>query len=353
MDDGPAKVAVLERAVQLADASQNIDAGYESRMELIGAATQGHVPEISLAAYPWCLAQADQYPGRFDEFELLWTYKMVARDAVDYPHIQRSQLNEIVNDLSTCFQQYGCTLHPVYLLKGDIAMALRDWPATKAAYAKHRKTKRSDFSECPDCEINTRVDYLATIGKWKVAIRESAPYFASNIKCDISTRMIYGTLLLPLVKSGDFSTAAEYNQRGIQRIGRRHGFYTSVAEHVWFLTIIDSLQAGVRLLNKFLVAVVLNSDPNSQFNFYRSASFLCCQLAEAGKPARLRWPTDFDGITAEKRADAATARDWFLDEAKKLAAAFDARNGNDGYARDLAEIEEWKKMVTPYPFAAS
>ena len=50
LDEGPAKVALLEEAVRLADTHGDVGEGFRARQELIRAATFGGLPDRVLVA---------------------------------------------------------------------------------------------------------------------------------------------------------------------------------------------------------------------------------------------------------------------------------------------------------------
>src|SRR5262245_26585811 len=103
---GPAKIALLEEAVRLADAVEEVDAGFGLRMELTQAATFGGRHDVSIVAYAWCLAQADRNPDRYLDHQLLWQYKWVVDHAYEFPDISLGKIYELLEDLRRRFREF-------------------------------------------------------------------------------------------------------------------------------------------------------------------------------------------------------------------------------------------------------
>jgi len=60
LDNGAARVALIEEAVRLADAHNDTASGFHARMELVSAAMSAGQPDVMLVAFSWCLSQCDR-----------------------------------------------------------------------------------------------------------------------------------------------------------------------------------------------------------------------------------------------------------------------------------------------------
>src|SRR5437868_5986567 len=92
LEASPAKVAILEQAVQLADSLGDASESFDIRQQLIEAATFGGMEDRALVAFSWCLAQSDKDPDRFPEEDLLWKYKWILAGITDYPGISLAKI---------------------------------------------------------------------------------------------------------------------------------------------------------------------------------------------------------------------------------------------------------------------
>ena len=78
LPEGPAKVAIFEEAVALADLHRDVALGYDARMEMLWPAYHASRQDLLLVHFAWCLAQLDaDTDGDLDEHEALWAYRWV------------------------------------------------------------------------------------------------------------------------------------------------------------------------------------------------------------------------------------------------------------------------------------
>jgi len=348
LEPGPAKVAVLEEAVRLADAHNDVDLGMRTRQELIQAATFGGRPDVSMVAFAWCLAQLDKDPDRFDSFDLLWKYKWVLDSAPGYPQISRRQITDMLADMERRYRAEGTGLHPVHQMARDVYWNMGDLAAAKTAHAKVLRSVRNWLSDCPACEQHAQVKLYLDTGRPKVAFRKAEPLVSGRMSCAAVPHVTYSVLLMPMLSAGEAEKAAEYHREGVRLIGTNPKFLRSAAQHVLFLVLTDNLTAAAKLLERHLPNAAACTCPGWRFEFDRAAAFLFDRFAELDKPPRVRFPPDFPLPEGVDRTDPAALRDHFLAGARELAKAFDARNGNDWYTRQLDELPRLKKCVTPY-----
>jgi pentatricopeptide repeat protein len=94
LDNGDAKVQLLEEAVKLADALQDVDMSFYSRMQFTEAATFAGRSERLMTSFSWCLAKYKEDPEQFEEYgyDLLWQFKWVIGGVSTFPHITYSTL---------------------------------------------------------------------------------------------------------------------------------------------------------------------------------------------------------------------------------------------------------------------
>ena len=119
---GPAKIALVEGAVRLADAHQRTDLGFATRKELIRAATLCGSPEKAMVAFTWCLGWCDREPERFSEDDILWQYKWIMGNVSEFPQVTREQIDGMAEDMTLRYQRCGRGMRAVHKLRCLIAM---------------------------------------------------------------------------------------------------------------------------------------------------------------------------------------------------------------------------------------
>jgi hypothetical protein len=348
LEPGPAKVAVLEEAVRVADAHNDEELAFEVRQELIQAATFGGSPEVAMVAFAWCLAMFDKYPDRIDAFQLLWRYKWILDSVPDYPQIGRKQIADMFADMERRYRAAGSGMHPVHQTVREVYRLMGDLPAATAAHANVLLCDRDPLSNCPACEQHAQVKFYLDTGRTATALRMAEPIVAGQVSCAEVPHSTYSYLLLPLVFAGRPDTAAEYHRKGTRLIGTNPKFLAQAARHLVFLTLTDNLTAATKYLEVHLPNGVTSTCPAWRFDFDRAAVFLLDRLAGLKTPPRVRFPANLALPPGVDPKDPAALRDYFAREARELAEAFDARNGNDRFRQLLAELADLEKRITPY-----
>lgn len=345
MDNGPTKVAILEQAVRLADAHNEDEHGFGARLDLIDAATFGGSPDVALVAFAWCLAKVDAEPQRFDVGPLLWKYKWTVDAAVEYPTIAKQQLADMLDDMERRYRAAGSGLHPVHQTAREAYRVMGDLPAAKAAHSRVVKSRRSFLSNCEACEQHAQVKFYLDLGQRGRAYKKAEPLLAGRLSCMEVPHCTYSHLLLPKLFDGEAELAAEYHRQGTRLLGHNPKFVTEAARHLIYLTVADELPAAVKYLQKHLPNAVACTCPAWKFEFARAATFCFDRLAERPRPLKVRLPANLGLPKGVDGTNLTALRDHFAAEARVIGKAFDARNGNDRYARRLAELADLKEKA--------
>jgi hypothetical protein len=348
--DGPARLALLEECVRIADAHHDIVVGDSIRGDLIKSATFTGAPEKALVAFSWRLAQCDRDPEEFDETELLWEYKWIADSLGGFPQISRQQIEEMLEDMTRRYQRCGASLRPIHKLRCTLAQDLCDRKAARTFFTQWKRTPRAWPSDCPACDQNSMARFAAASGKDEEALELAAPILNGSMSCAEIPHATLAHVLLPLVRLEREAEAMSLHHRGYRLISGNRKFLPEAAEHLVFLVLTDNLAKAVKLFEKHLEWALSATDLKARFEFYGAVRFLLEQLATAGREkARLKLPEHFPAWQESGEYEVAALRKWFDEAAAELAARFDARNGNDGFTKALRNVRRWKKHIRPCP----
>jgi hypothetical protein len=348
--DGPGRLALIEEAVRLADTHQDLGLGFELRGDLIRTATFSGYPEKSLVAFSWRLAQCDRDPRRFSEYDLLWEYKWVTDSLAAFPQITRGQIDDALTDMARRYERCGLGLQPVHKLRCLLALDMQDLAEARAHYRAWKRAGRDGGSDCLACEHNHEVKYFLATGQDDKALQTAGPILAGPLRCAEIPHATLSLVLFPLLRQGRPGEAMAHHHRGYRLVAGNRKFVGEAGKHLTFLALTDNLARAVKLFEKHLAWAVETRDLLLRFDFYLAARFLLERVAEAGEGAlKLRLPASFPAHQEGGRYEVAALAAWFEAALGELAGRFDARNGNDGFARRLHEARGWKEWVTPFP----
>jgi hypothetical protein len=354
LEDGPTEVSLLEEAVRLADTHQRIDLGFSVRKDLIRAATFGGSPEKALVHFSWRLAQSDRDPERFSEQDLLWEYKWIVDSLVDFPHITRQQIEDALADMTRRYRRLGLSLRSVYKLQSSIAADMGELAEARRAQRLWEKTPRDGSSDCLACDQNHRVYHHVSVGKFDRAVEAAGPILSGRMNCHVVPHSTLGRVLYPLLRLGRVEEAMAAHVRGYRLIRDNPEFLARIGNHVQFLAWTDNLSRAVKLFENHLSWALSTRDEAARFTFFLAARFLFERLQAVGRPSlRMRLPRAFGEYQESGRYETAAVRRWLHEACTDLAARFDARDGNNAYARQLKYAERmWKRWVVPHPLGS-
>jgi hypothetical protein len=334
LKNGAQRIGVLEEAVQLADQNGELDAGFRARLKLMDAAAFSGRPDLLLTAFSWCLAEHDRDPDRFDRKDLLWKYKWVVGNVVEFPDIPKAKIEAMLADMARRFAEAGSTLHAVHQARREALTDMGDLAGAADACASLAESRRDWLSDCRACIHDYAAGELADRERDAEALAEAAPILAGRSKCAHVPHRTYARLLLPLLRLGRIDEALAYHEKGYRLIGANPEFVSSAGRHLEFLALVGNLEEGIDALETHLPNALETPSTYDRMKFCWAAWLLMVMLMEQGRRSlRLRLPPDFALCDASAEYETAALLEWFRKEVKSLAARFDARNGNDYYTR--------------------
>ena len=354
LDDGPAKVALVEEAVNIADTHRDEDAAFRARYDLIQAASFAGQPDVMLVSFAWCLAKYDSDPARFDpdgdiHLHLLWRYKWVIGQLPDFPQFGKAQIADMLADMKVRYKAWGSTLHAYHDESESVALTIGDKAAAVEAHKKFVKAKRDSLSNCAACVQDQLVRYHNFCGRPEQAVAAAEPILSRKMTCNSVPHRTYGRLLGILFKLKQLDTAMAHHKAGYPMIARKPGMVSSVDDHIRFLTLTNNLDRAAKLFGRHLSVALASTCPNTRFGFLREGRLLMHRLGETGHATvALRVPADHPLHAPTGNANVANAFAWLDGDCRELAAAFDARNETTKYAEGLAK--DLTIAVQPYKY---
>jgi hypothetical protein len=351
---GQARTALLEEAVRLADTHLRVDLGFAVRKDLILAATFGGNPEKALVHFTWRLAQSDREPERFPEKDLLWEYKWILESVADFPQIERQQIDEMFADIIRRYQRAGYNMRAVHKLQGAVARAVGDRGEAWRTFALWHRTPRDSSSDCAACDQHYKVTQMVFRGKHERAVGLARPILRGRMACSVIPHHTFAWVLYPFVRLGRLEEAMAAHVAGYRLVRENPKFLGRVGHHLQFLVWTNNLARAVQLFEKHLPWALQSANPRDSLLFYLDARFLFEQLEAAGQSSlKLHLPHSFPAYQETGDYETAALCGWLDEACRGLAERFDARDGNDYYARLLKRAGKWKKWVRPFALPGS
>jgi hypothetical protein len=332
LEASPAKVAILEQAVQLADSLADLDESFAIRQQLVEAATFGGMEDRALVAFAWCLSQSDKDPDRFPEADLLWKYKWILAGVTDFPGIPLAKIREMEEDFESRLKRNGYGLRSLYKLRMDIANDT-GYPRDGDKYEKKWKRARRDgMVDCYACEVDAEVSALVGAGEFAEAMKKAKPILTGKIGCHTVPQRTYADVIIAELSRNHLSGAEKAYTVGYPQVAGNPDFLSTVGWHLCYLTRVADITRGLRLVERHFPWASQTNNPSERMRFYsRAATFFERAGQDRPKPRKVRLPDSLSVRNEEDRYVLSDLAVWLHGEAGKIAARFDERNGN-GYS---------------------
>lgn len=347
--DGPEKIAVLEEAVRHADATGDLKLQYGAREDLVEAAYFGGAPDKAVVSYTWCLAQFDRNPGLFDEWQLLWRYKWMINVIPEFPQIPLEQIYGMLDDMERRFRRGGYGLRSVHQYRYRIARFMGERDEAIRHYKRAQEERTDAVSDCQACRIDEQSSFHVYTGDDAMALLVARPLLDFRHFCRTVPERTFARMLLPMLRLGRREDAADFHRRGYRLSeARSHGSIEYVSDHIVYLALAGDAPGAARLVGQHYLSSEANHNPYERFIFHRAAWLALDALAAEGEATvALRLPPTFPLYEEGGAYETARLRDWFAARVLEAARRFDARNGNDYFTRELADLDSLRRSAAP------
>jgi len=349
----PEKAILIEQAVQLADAHNEIELAYNARQELVKACYFSGQPDKAIVAFSWCLAQHDKHPGKFDEWLLMWTYKWIIEAVIKFPQIPLTKIDELVEDATRRFEPFEGGLRALYELRTGHYHHIGLTQQAERTYEQWQEApcgvygSRTGLSNCHACEILDEVMHKFFCGRYAEGIDAAAPVLAQRVTCLSTGKVIFASVLVPLVRLGELDRARTYHQTGYRLISTNMTFLEFIACHINYATIVNKLEDAVKMFGKHLEWALEAVTLTDVFDFYLASRLLFTRLKEKKEHVTLRLPKTFPIRQDSGRYDVQALIVWLDEQLHSIAAKFDERNKTDRFSGRIDKSAELQALFLP------
>jgi cellulose synthase operon protein C len=317
MPYGSARIALVERVIQHADAEEYDELRFAARMQATKAYVHGGEPAKSFVTFSWCRAEYDEHPERHDrsdEHLLLWHFKYMVSGMTKFPQVPLQRAFDVLDDMEGRFRAGGHSLHAVYQYRWVVAEHIGD-PAADDWFARWSAAPRDDNSDCVGCDPTSKVEHLVARSRDEEAVALAAPVLGGQLTCAEQPQSILTGLLWPFLRTGRLTEAADAHRRAYRRLRGNLAGLTSIGDHIAFCALTGNEHRGLEILERHLGWLGTPPSPYAEMWFTASAALLLHRLS------RVTVRRGGEDVPASVLATELEAK------ARELAARFDARNG--------------------------
>ena len=332
-----ARVALLDRAVELADSCGSPEDGWRLRLQLMSAIYYTGDWDKLLLHFGWCITQHDRDPERFSDYELLWKYKWVVNEAACFPQIGAARLRGLLDDMERRFLLAGSSMRAVHQYRALVSAKLGDMESARAWLVHWDASARDWLSDCAACDPDGRADLLGMLGDADGLIEGAERLIASRSRCGEIPHRTHGRVLAPLWRLGEQERAVAHHHTGYRMVRANPKLVEAHGQHIALAAAAGRDADAIAMLERHLEDALRLPAAWERMTFLTSVAYALRMLEAHGvRELGIRVPGRHEGaLTPTDRLAA-----WAQAEADALISAFDARNGN-------TVIGDWCRQLTP------
>src|SRR5262249_54027852 len=150
-------------------------------------------------------------------------------------------------------------------------------------FARWSAAPRDQNSDCVGCDPTSKVEHLAARGLDEEAVALAAPVLAGQLTCIEQPQAILTELLLPYLRTGRLTEAAEAHRRAYRRLRGNIADLAGISTHVTFCALTGNEMRGLEIVERHLGWLDAAPSPFAAMWFAASAALLLGRLAR-GNP---------------------------------------------------------------------
>jgi hypothetical protein len=329
------RMALLKQAINLADAHNDTEWGFDLRLDLIRDEKDTSHCDESLPAFAWILDAYDKNPELFNEEDFLWEYKWMLGSVRHNSSISLEQIDSIAEDFKTRLLRNGYSLRPYYTSKAHTALFLDNLDDARKYIDLRNKEPRDEMSNCRACELDDDVELELRLGNFEKALTVGDSMLTKKVICTHMPFSCYCTCVKYFHQAGDMEKAYEYFQKAETDLAELYDT-SQIAEigiMIRFLTDYDKEQAW-----KFFEQYAhWNVDSEDYLDFLFSTNVLPLFEAKRNRII-LNVNPSIEWYREDNTYNSNEIFKYYYKKAKNLAERFDKRNGNNYFSKQFAEV---------------
>lgn len=329
------KVLALKQAIQIADKHNDIDWGFDLRLNLIQKERNTSRCQESFVAFAWILSTSDANKGYFDESEFLWEYKWMFNSAYRNASISMDQIQSIAEDLKIRLQNNGYSLRAYYNVMSGLASHLRDYDKAQEYIDLAESEIIDDMTNCPACELDSKVENLLVRGFVEESLVAAQELINKKVTCYSMPFNTFCNFAYQLDKMND-SRAEDFFQKAISEYYEHNQLDSSVGYSMnqLFSYMIKHNHKDAWSFFETISAWELGAEDLHILNF----SKYMAPIMKQGGIKQLNLSSKLPYYRNDGVYDLADLYLYFKEKAYHYAELFDKRNGNNNFVLEIDKM---------------
>jgi len=328
------KMMLLKQAISLADANNDLDWGYDLRMDLIYQEKgTSHCIE-SIQAFTWILNTVDANPDLFEDSKILLEYKWMVAAAHRNANFTMEQIDAIRTDFKRRMIANGHGSYTYNVLMLQWCMQIDELVKARQ-YQEERNTEQPDsVSFCHACVVNSDAELELYSDNIEKAISVADNLFSKRDTCKYEPFNTLSVFAYYFAKHEDGRGEEYYQKTEEELINMDSESYMLI--NISYLIFCASLYQKDRAWELFEKYSEWSINAEDYYTFYFATNILPLLKEKTLKKLSLNSALPYFSENGEY--DTSVLYNYFYAKAQDLASKFDARNNNTFFADTLKSI---------------
>ncbi|WP_316836310.1 hypothetical protein [Pedobacter nutrimenti] len=328
---------LLIEAIQIADANEDIEWGYELREDLMDTQWRLVGREEFVRAFSWMLNTYDADPENYAVEDLLWKYKWIIDELFSNPVVPLEQLDNVLSDYKRRLEEKGYGLRSYYSKLLHEALGQKESVGSKKYLDLVNSLPIDELSDCRACEMDTEVAFLVNEGDFTAAYQKAQPLLQKQYTCAHVPVITLCQLCYLAVKNNENEKAEELFVRAEEELQEREEDSTLIVSIGLLIVFLfhNHKEKGWEYIVKYLPwAMECRTSREFFFSQYMAEAL---KLEDQEKQVTLELPHEHPLYTSAHTYKVKDLYDFYCKQAQRNAAQFDERNGNSNFSTQLEQ----------------
>jgi tetratricopeptide (TPR) repeat protein len=336
LPDGPERIALREKGINVADLTGDVRQQFEARKQFVeDVSNDGSFTEKYFVVFPWLLNYAKQHGKDDDKMIVLWYYKWVIGQMPEIPAVTKEQMKRALEDLRVRYLEYGSSEKVYHDYACSTYLSIGDNERSKYHQKQWSKFRDRDYlDDCEACVINRQVDFYCRIGTLENALKTGKPVLTGKLRCSHVPKTTYSHLLVPLMRESKEELSANYAEKLYKALMKKKYGGDNAYAHtamIYFSKHGDFSRA-IKLLERYMSLATEHKNLYRRFYFFVGALYMLKKLRKDTIKLKLSKKIPF--YEARGTYNVPMLIKWFDEQTDAIAAQFDKRNKNDVISRE-------------------
>lgn len=331
------KINIIKQAIILADSHNDLQWGFDLRVDLIDEESNTSRNFESFPAFAWMLDVYDSDPEMFDVTYLLGKYRWMISEAYRNVNISLAQIQQMLVDFKIRLQENGFSLRTFYSASADLGFFL-----SKDDMVEENLQLRNES------DVNQMFDYWLgeLYANIENALRKNNFEFAIQMEREISIDKlqylnyplaIYSSFIRHLTRNRKYKQAYMYFLKAeecLPALSNDQSIVNPISKMIHFLSVYDKEKAW-QYFEKYVNYTINCEDCTAAF----FAMDVLSLLKNTKGIKVLNVSPQIEWYRADNTYKVADLHNYYYNMAHNLAARFDERNGNKSFTTHLKRTQ--------------